>query len=166
MRLVEVGGGKSTNPQAVTAALETYRYWGKRPVRLDKEAFGHIANRLASALWREAVHLAAEGVASVEDIDTAVVEGLGRKWAVTGPFLSYHLSGGDGGIAQFFSSYSAGIQRRWHDLGRPDLTENLIQRLTQMVLEEVGGRSREALETSRAHQIASLMTCLAENQTA
>lgn len=161
MRLVEVGGGKSTDPRAVTAALETYRHWGKRPVRLNTEVFGHIANRLASALWREAVHLAAEGVASVEDIDTAVVEGLGRKWAVSGPFLSYHLSGGDGGIAHFFKSYSAGIQRRWDDLGRPALTDDLKHRLTQMVLEEVGGRSREALEADRAHQIASLMTSLA-----
>lgn len=133
MRLVEVVGGAQTDPAAVDAAIRTYDEWGKKPVRLNREIFGHIGNRLASALWREAVNLLLEGVASVEDIDKALVEGPGRKWAVAGPFESYHLSGGKGGMSRFLESYSAGIQRRWDDLGAPRLDDDTKDRIASLV---------------------------------
>ena len=109
LRLVEVVGGDQTDPDAVDAAIATYAHWGKVPVRLNREVFGHIGNRLAGALWREAVSLLVEGVASAEDIDKALVEGPGRKWCIPGPFESYHLSGGSGGIRRFLETFGPGI---------------------------------------------------------
>lgn len=147
MRLVEVVGGTQTDPTAVDAAIETYAYWGKKPVRLNREIFGHIGNRLASALWREAVNLLLEGVASVEDIDRALVEGPGRKWAIAGPFESYHLYGGAGGISRFLESYSTGIQRRWDDLGAPRLdgeTKGRIAALVEQAFSQAPVAEREA----------------------
>src|SRR5690606_35320214 len=97
--LVEVLGGKATSEQSVAAAMALYEAIGKKPIRLNKEVKGHIANRLQVALWREAFHLVQQGVASVKDIDTAIAHGPGLRWALLGPFLNLHASGGAGGIA-------------------------------------------------------------------
>ncbi|WP_281244930.1 3-hydroxyacyl-CoA dehydrogenase family protein [Tropicimonas isoalkanivorans] len=130
------------------------------PVRLNREIYGHIGNRLATALWREAVHLLAEGVATAAEIDRAVVEGPGRKWALTGPFESYALSGGDGGIRRFLEPFSPGIQRRWDDLGTPQLdaeTRALIATSVESALTGTSGRQRQR---ERARRLVALSRLL------
>ena len=92
--LVEVVGGAKGSPEAVQAAMEFYRAIGKYPIEIKKEVPGHLANRLQAALWREAVHLVAEGVASVADVDAAISEGPGLRWALMGPHTTFHLAGG------------------------------------------------------------------------
>ena len=67
--LVEVVGGERTTAETVAFCVKFYRHIGKHPIHLRKEAPGHLANRLQSALWREAVHAVAEGVATVADVD-------------------------------------------------------------------------------------------------
>jgi len=99
--LVEVVGGAKGSPEAVRAAMEFYRAIGKYPIEIKKEVPGHLANRLQAALWREAVHLVAEGVASVADVDAAISEGPGLRWALMGPHTTFHLAGGEGGMAHF-----------------------------------------------------------------
>ena len=91
--LVEVGGGERTAPQAVADAMAFYAHIGKRPILVRREIKGHIANRLQAALWREAFHLVDQGVATMEDIDTAISQGPGLRWARMGPFMNLHLSG-------------------------------------------------------------------------
>lgn len=161
MRLVEVVGGARTDPAAVDAAMATYTCWGKMPVRLSREIFGHIGNRLATALWREAVNLLLEGVASVEDIDRAVVEGPGRKWAISGPFESYHLSGGKGGMTRFLESYAAGIQRRWDDLGTPVLDAPTRARISELVEARLSDVPVERRAAQRGALLVNLMLALA-----
>ena len=77
----------------------------KRPIHVRREIKGHIANRLQAALWREAFHLVNEGVATVSDIDidTAIAQGPGLRWALMGPFMNLHLLGGEGGIAHLLA---------------------------------------------------------------
>ena len=82
--LVEVGGGEKTSPAVIAAAMAFYTAIGKRPIHVRREIKGHIANRLQAALWREAFHLVNEGVASVADIDTAIAQGPGLRWALMG----------------------------------------------------------------------------------
>jgi len=160
MRLVEVVGGARTDPAAVDAAVATYTHWGKAPVRLNREIFGHIGNRLATALWREAVNLLLEGVASVEDIDRAVVEGPGRKWAISGPFESYHLSGGKGGMTRFLENFSAGIQRRWDDLGTPVLDVPTRARIAELVEAHLSNTPIEQRAAERGALLVNLMLAL------
>ena len=76
-----------------------YTAVGKRPIRLRQELPGHVANRLQAALWQEAYSLVERGIASVADIDTAISQGPGLRWAVLGPFANKHLSGGPGGLS-------------------------------------------------------------------
>jgi carnitine 3-dehydrogenase len=89
--LVEIVGGALTAPETVARAMEFYAAIGKCPIHIRREIRGHVANRLQAALWREAVHLIASGVASVADVDTAISEGPGLRWALMGPHLTFHL---------------------------------------------------------------------------
>lgn len=83
--LVEIVKHDQTKPEVVEVTLELVRSIGKSPILLKKEISGFVANRLQTALMREAFYLLKEGVASAEDIDTAVTAGPGFRWAFTGP---------------------------------------------------------------------------------
>lgn len=123
--LVEVVGGELTSAQAVEQTMNFYTLIGKRPIHPRKEVKGHIANRLQAALWREAFHLVDQGVASVQDIDIAIAHGPGLRWALLGPFLNLHLSGGAGGIEHLLDHLGGPIESWWNDLGSPSMTPQL-----------------------------------------
>lgn len=121
MPLVEIVAGGRTDPAVVAATKAFYEALGKRTIVLRREVIGHIFNRLQAALWREAIHLVAGGYASAEDVDRAVVEGLGARWSVCGPLEILHLSGGDAGLAGTFERLGPALQVWWDDLGDPGL---------------------------------------------
>jgi carnitine 3-dehydrogenase len=127
--LVEVMGNERTAPGVVAAARRFYESVGKVTIEVRREVPGHVANRLQAALWREAIHLVNEGVATVEDVDTAVASGPGLRWAVMGPTLLFHLGGDDGGLAAFCERYADSFNRWWADLGDPRLDDETARRL-------------------------------------
>ncbi len=92
MPLVEVSGGDKTDPAAVAAATALYVSMGKEPVRLQREIVGHIANRLTSAMFREAVALVADGYATVADVDKSHSIRTGAQMG--DPGAVHHLSYG------------------------------------------------------------------------
>ena len=155
--LVEVGGGQATSPQAIERAMGFYAALGKRPIHVRREIPGHIANRLQAALWREAFHLVDQGVASVADIDTAIAHGPGLRWALMGPFMNLHLSGGEGGIAHVLEHLGGPIESWWHDLGAPGMTADLKARVARGVAEELVQRQEQALERVRDDVLIELM---------
>jgi 3-hydroxypropionate dehydrogenase (NADP+) len=114
--LVEIAPGESTSPQAVEAARAFYESLGKKPIVLKREIPGYLANRMSAALWREAVNLVLEGVASVEDIDDAIRFGPGLRWSVVGPNLTYHLGGGKGGIRYHTEHLLHSKEKMWQSL--------------------------------------------------
>ena len=128
--LVEVVPGAQTSPEGAQAAADFYRSLGKVPVVLRKEIGGFVANRLQSALFRESVHLVLEGVVTPEELDRVVTESVGVRWATAGPFESYHLGGGPGGIRHLLEHLGPGMARRWKDLGQPELTDELVDRVS------------------------------------
>ncbi|HLT26428.1 MAG TPA: 3-hydroxyacyl-CoA dehydrogenase NAD-binding domain-containing protein [Zeimonas sp.] len=155
--LVEIVG---EDENVIERAVRFYRSLGRRPVVLRKEMAGHIANRLSSALWREAVYLVEQGVASVEDIDAAMTHGPGLRWAVFGPHLTYHLGGGAGGIEHYLEHLGPSQARRWASLGAPIFDEETKRRLVEGVREEARGRSVEALEAERDRALIALLRAL------
>jgi carnitine 3-dehydrogenase len=155
--LVEVVGGAQTSPATIERALAIYASFGKRPIRIRREVRGHVANRLQAALWREAVHLLAEGVASVADIDTAISEGPGLRWALMGPHLTFHLAGGTGGINHFLDQFTAPIEGWWQDLGRPELTGAVKEKIVSGVMAESAGRGIEELAGARDRLLVEIM---------
>ncbi|CAO3441072.1 3-hydroxyacyl-CoA dehydrogenase NAD-binding domain-containing protein [Azospirillum endophyticum] len=126
-----------------------YRGLGRVTVALKKDAVGHIANRLASALWREAVNIVAEGIADVADVDAALVHGPGLRWSVIGAHMAYHLGGGAGGIAHYLDHLGASQERRWATLGTPSLTPEVRRLLVEGIAQEAAGRSVAMLEAER-----------------
>ena len=125
--LVEVVPGARTTADTVAAAADFYLSLGKAPVVLRKEIGGFVANRLQSAVFREAVHLVLSGVVTPEELDRVVTESVGVRWATAGPFESYHLGGGPGGIRHLLAHLGPGMVKRWADLGRPELTPEVIE---------------------------------------
>lgn len=144
--LVETFG---TDQDVLDRAEGIYSACGRVPVRLKKDATGHIANRLASALWREAVNIVSEGIADVSAVDAALVNGPGLRWSVMGAHMAYHLGGGAGGIAGYLDHLGPSQERRWSSLGTPSLTPEVCQALIAGVAEEAAGRSVPELEAQR-----------------
>jgi 3-hydroxyacyl-CoA dehydrogenase len=155
--LVEVVGGAKANPEAVAAVMAFYRAIGKHPIEIRKEVPGHLANRLQAALWREAVHLVAEGVASVADVDAAISEGPGLRWALMGPHLTFHLAGGEGGMAHFLHHLLPAMESWWQDLGDPKVDAALSAKLVEGVAQEAAGQSPRDLAATRDAALLRLL---------
>ncbi len=137
--LVEVMGNDRTAPGVVAAARAFYESVGKVTIEVRREVPGHVANRLQAALWREAIHLVTEGVATVDDVDTAVAAGPGLRWAVMGPTLLFHLGADDGGLATFCDRYADSFNRWWDDLGTPHLDPATVAALVAGLGSGAGG---------------------------
>ncbi len=164
--LVEVVGGGRTSEAAVDWAMAFYQAIGKHPIRILKETPGHLANRLQAALWREAVHLIAEGVASVADVDAAIAFGPGLRWAIMGPTLTFHLGGGTGGMTHFLDHFGGFMETRWRELGNPRLTPELARQLIDGVAAEAGGRSVDELAAERDACLIDILAVLAKHRAA
>lgn len=147
--LIEVVPGEQTSPEAVAAAVTFYRALGKEPVVLRKEIGGFVANRLQSAIFRESVHLVLSGVVTPEELDKVVTESVGVRWATAGPFQSYHLGGGPGGIRHLLEHLGPGMRRRWDDLGRPELDPETVDLLSRATEERFAHRTYEELTLER-----------------
>ena len=141
----------------IARAAEFYRTLGRRPVILRREMPGHIANRLSSALYREAVYLVEQGVASVADIDAALCNGPGLRWAAMGPHMTYHLGGGPGGIEHYLSHLGPSQVKRWASLGIPTLSPEVQKRIVEGVAEEAGNRSIQELEERRDRALLEIL---------
>ncbi|MEP9353495.1 3-hydroxyacyl-CoA dehydrogenase NAD-binding domain-containing protein [Xanthobacter sp. KR7-65] len=155
--LVEVVGGEKASRAAIATAMGFYRSLGKYPIEIRKEVPGHVANRLQAALWREAIHLVAEGVASVADIDAAVAQGPGLRWALMGQHLIFHLGGGAGGMEHFLHHLLPAVESWWDDLGTPAMTPELQAALVEGVKAEAAGRSMADLAAKRDRLLAQIV---------
>ena len=135
--LVEVVPGRVTDPVVVNTCVSFYTHLGKRPILVRQEVPGHLTNRLQAALWREAYSLVDRGVATVADIDAAISHGPGLRWALLGPLMNQHLSGGPGGLAHTLEHLGPPTQAWMDDLGQPRLTSDLVDALVAGIHEEL-----------------------------
>jgi len=158
--LVEVVGGRQTDPAVLDWCMRFYRSVGKRPILLHKEVPGHLANRLQAALYREAAHAVAEGIASVADVDAAISYGPGLRWAIMGPHLTFHLGGGEGGLRHLLDHIGPAMEDWWETLGQPTLTPELKDQLVEGVTEEAAGRSIADLAAERDAALIALLRLL------
>ena len=155
--MVELVPGRATDPEVLTRAEVFYRDLERVTVRVKKEVVGHLANRLTSALYREAVHIAAEGIADVADIDRAITYGPGLRWALTGPHLTYHLGGGKGGYRHYLDHLGPTQEARWHDHGTSALTEAVKDLLVEGVECELSAQDRDTLVERRDAALVDIL---------
>ena len=114
--LVEVVAGERTSAEAVERASAFYTSIGMVPLRVRREIDGFIADRLLEALWREALWLVHDGVATTGEIDDAIRYGPGLRWAQMGTFLTYRIAGGEGDMRHFFAQFGPALQWPWTQL--------------------------------------------------
>ncbi len=159
--LVEVCGGRATAPEAVERAAALYRSVGMEPLVLRKEIDGFVADRLLEALWREALWLVADDVASVAEIDDAIRLGAGLRWSFMGTFLTYRIAGGEAGMRHFLDQFGPTLAWPWTKLvDVPELTEELLDRLVSQSDEQAAGRSVRELERLRDDCLVSVLRAL------
>ncbi|WP_170415407.1 3-hydroxyacyl-CoA dehydrogenase NAD-binding domain-containing protein [Ruegeria atlantica] len=159
--LVEVLGNDKTVDGVVEATQAFYENLGKTTIRVNKELPGHVANRLQAAIWREAIHLATTGVASVEDVDKAVWAGPGLRWAAMGPTMLFNLGAGEGGLQTFCDHFTETFNGWWEDLGDVYLTEDVTRQLVNGVKSEARGRTPAELSQQRDALIVALQKSVA-----
>lgn len=147
--LVEVVGGAKTDPEAVKWVVDFYRIAGKAPLALSREIPGFIATRLQEAMWREVLHMVTNDEATVEQIDFAIVNGPGPRWAIMGPCLTYHIGGGEGGMAYCLDQFGPALKLPWTRLEAPELTQELRDRLVEGAAQVAGDRDYTTLNRQR-----------------
>jgi L-gulonate 3-dehydrogenase len=108
--LVELCPSPWTSADTMERARRLFSAAGQRPIVLQREVDGFVANRLQIALLREALHLIGEGVCEADDIDGAMLEGLGLRWAVCGPLQAGALND-DAGYGAYMRKYRAAFDR-------------------------------------------------------
>ena len=155
--LVELVGGQKTTQATIDDAGAFYKSVGMRPLPLRREIEGFVADRLMEALWREALWLVNDDVATTEEIDAAVVYGCGLRWSLMGTFLTFHLAGGEGGMRHMLHQFGPALKLPWTKLVSPELTEELIDKVADGCEAQAAGRSIKELETRRDDFLVELL---------
>ena len=155
--LVALVAGPQTSVSAMDRAEEIYSNSGKTVLRLEKEIDGFIADRLQEAMWREALHMVANGEATVEQLDLSITAGPGLRWALMGPMLTFHLAGGEGGMAHMLDHFGPSLQSPWTRLEAPELTEHLRNAVVDGCSEEAAGRSVADLVIERDKGLTAII---------
>ncbi len=156
--LVEVCGGERTAPETLERAAAVYRGLGMRPLVLRREIDAFVADRLLEALWREALWLVADDVATVEEVDDAIRYGAGLRWACMGPFLTYRIGGGTAGMRHFMAQFGPTLELPWTKLTDvPDLAGGLLDKLVDQSDAQAAGRDVRTLERLRDDCLVALI---------
>jgi carnitine 3-dehydrogenase len=140
-----------------------YRAIGMQPLRVRKEIDGFIADRLLEAVWREALWLVRDGVATTAEIDDAIRYGAGLRWAFMGTFLIYRVAGGEAGMRHFLSQFGPALKLPWTRLEAPELTDELADRIAQQSDDQAAGLSIRDLERVRDNCLVSILAALRRN---
>ncbi len=165
--LVEVVPGERTSAEAVERACAFYESVGMRPLRVRREVHGFVADRLLEALWREALWLVHDGVATTGEVDDAIRLGPGLRWAQMGSFLTYRIAGGEGGMRHFLAQFGPALQWPWTRLTDvPDLGDELLDRIAAQSDEQAEGLTVRELERRRDDVLVSLLHALREHDVA
>ncbi|MEE4595501.1 3-hydroxyacyl-CoA dehydrogenase NAD-binding domain-containing protein [Streptomyces sp. DSM 41524] len=155
--LVEVVGGKRTDAAAVEWASRFYKVAGKSVITMERELPGFIANRLQEALWREALHMVANGEATVKEIDDSITEGPGLRWAFMGPCLTFALAGGDGGMGHMLDHFGPSLKSPWTRLEAPELDDTLRAAMVEGCDEAAGSRTIAQLVAERDQGVIDVL---------
>lgn len=155
--LVELCAGRLTSPAALAAARAIYEDLGMHPLVVRNEIEGYLSDRLQEALWREALWMVSDGVATTDELDQAIIYGPGLRWAGMGTMLTFHLAGGEGGMRHMLEHFGPALELPWTGLKAPPLTDGLTEALISGIDEQTAGRSVAELEELRDGFLISVM---------
>ena len=160
---VEVVSGRQTDPALAASAMHTLRGIGMHPVAIGAEIDAHVADRLLEALWREALWLVKDGVATTEEIDNIMRYGFGLRWAQMGLFETYRIGGGEAGMRHFLAQFGPALAWPWSRLTDvPAMDEGLINKIADQSDAQSGHLSIAELEAQRDTNLVAIMRGLRE----
>lgn len=163
--LVELCGGEKTSPETIARAKTFFASIGMHPLHVRKEIDGFIADRLLEALWREALWLVHDGVATVEEVDDAIRFGAGMRWAFMGTFQIYRLAGGEAGMRHFMAQFGPTLKLPWTKLmDVPDFTDELVDLVAAQSDDQSGQWGFRDLEAKRDDCLIGIMRALKSQQ--
>ncbi|SFL59493.1 carnitine 3-dehydrogenase [Gracilibacillus orientalis] len=155
--LVELVGGEATDATEMEKAKAFYQSIQMKPLVIKKEIEGHVADRLMEALWREALHLVNDDIVTTEEVDAAIIYGAGLRWAQMGPFLTFHLAGGDQGMRHMLEQFGPALKKPWTKLEAPELTEDLKEKVIDGCESHAGDVPIAELEDKRNEFLVKLL---------
>jgi carnitine 3-dehydrogenase len=158
--LVEICCGDKTTAEVKAQADVFYTAIGMRPLQVRKEIDGFIADRLLEAVWREALWLVNDGVATTAEIDDAIRYGAGLRWSFMGTFLIYRMAGGEAGMRHFLSQFGPALKLPWTKLVAPELTDELTDLIAAQSDDQAEGVSIRDLERKRDECLISVLSAL------
>ncbi len=160
MPLVELVGGKDTDDKFVQKAEAFYSGVNMKPLIVRQEIEGHVADRLMEAIWREALHIVNDGVATTEEVDASIVYGPGLRWALMGPFLTLHMGGGKAGMRHLLEQFGPALKLPWTKLEAPELTDELAEKVITGCEAQTAGTNMDELEQRRDQFLIELQELL------
>ncbi len=155
--LVEVVAGPVTEHALVEVVKGWLRALGRFPVEIKKSIPGNAVNRIAAAVWREAIDLVVEGVIDVDDLDRAVSLGPALGWAAAGPHLTYHLATGDQGVRGFLQHLLKTFEMVWEDLPTWTKLEPAKRRKLIGLIEKAYDEKVERIRPARDRRLAEIL---------
>ncbi len=163
--VVEVVGGQHTTPDHIERACSFYRSIGMRPVHVRVEIDAFVGDRLLEAVWREALWLVNDGVATTEEIDDIITHGFGLRWAQMGLFETYRVAGGAGGFRHFIEQFGPTLEWPWTKLmDTPDFTPELVDTIVEQSDAQSGMHSVRELEAIRDRNLTGFLKVLEQNK--
>jgi carnitine 3-dehydrogenase len=162
--LVELVGGELTSSETIQRAIEIYTDLGMRPLHLKKEIEAFVADRLMEAVWREALWLVKDGIATTTEIDEAISFGFGLRWAQMGLFETFRLAGGEAGMRHFMAQFGPCLQWPWSKLTDvPEFTDELVELISSQSDTQSGQFSIRELERIRDDNLVAILQALKTN---
>ncbi len=159
--LVELVPSEATPVEIVEAAKAILTSIGMKPLHIRKEIDAHVADRLLEALWREALWLVRDDIATTEEIDDAIRFGFGLRWAQMGMFETYRIAGGEAGMAHFIAQFGPALAWPWSRLTDvPELTNDLVRTIADQSDAQSGRHSIRELERIRDTNLVAIMRAL------
>ena len=159
--LVELVHSEKNHPDQIDRARDILSEMGMYPLRVRGEIPAHIADRLLEAVWREALWLVKDGVATTQDVDEAIRMGFGLRWAQMGLFETYRIAGGPGGMGQFLAQFGPALKWPWTKLmDVPNLDDALVAKIADQSDDQSGAYTLDQLEAQRDRNLVGIMRAL------
>ena len=134
---------------------------GMYPLTLRKEIDAHIADRLLESVWREALWLVQDGIATTEEIDEAIRMGFGLRWAQMGMFETYRIAGGEAGMEHFMAQFGPCLEWPWSRLTDvPEFNDDLVRLIASQSDAQSGHMTIRALERLRDDNLVGILRAL------
>ncbi len=163
--LVEIVGGSKTSKNVIEETSKNFTNIGMFPLHIKKEIPAFIADRLLESVWREALWLVNDDIATTEEIDDAIRYGFGLRWAQMGLFETYRLAGGEAGMRHFISQFGPCLEWPWtHLMDVPEFTDELIEKVSSQSDHQSGQFSIDELMEKRDDNLVDFLKVLKDNQ--